>query len=273
MKALVYFVFAFETAQTAMTGADMYVWFASGFGNLQGLANSGLSPIDIPFFVAFISLVVQLFFAYRIYTIRNSFWPAVIVIILLSIMQAGGGFCTGILARLNQEFSASATHSTQVSAGIWLGGTAAVDVIIAATMTYLLLSARKQEHHVSSDILTRIVRLTVETNTVTAIMSIITIGVEYGLPNQPYFYTPTAVLGKLYSNTLLVTLNNRAALRNLRARTPAVAARVMTGSGPTLQGSRSTEGPTVTVESITLADVENGTSSLLSIGKEQYAPI
>jgi hypothetical protein len=82
----VYFVFVFEIVQTAMTGADMYFWFAAGFGNVLELANSQLSPIDIPFFVAFMSLIVQSFFAYRIYTIKKSFWFAVGAIVIVSHM-------------------------------------------------------------------------------------------------------------------------------------------------------------------------------------------
>jgi hypothetical protein len=33
----VYFVFLLETVQTALTGADVYYWFAVGFGDLEGL--------------------------------------------------------------------------------------------------------------------------------------------------------------------------------------------------------------------------------------------
>jgi len=258
MKALVYFVFVFEIVQTAMTGADMYFWFAAGFGNVLELANSQLSPIDIPFFVAFMSLIVQSFFAYRIYTIKKSFWFAVGVIVILAFMQAGAGFCVGITAMLNQGFSASQQRNTEVAAGIWLGGNAAVDVIIALTMTYLLLSSRRQEHGFSSDMLTNIVRLTVETNTITAMMSIISLGVEYGTPATPYYYTPTAIMGKLYSNTLLVTLNNRLALREMRMRAPIM---------PSSRDKSSNGRMNVKVETVTLADVESGSHATMKIGK------
>jgi hypothetical protein len=63
---LAYFVFLLETVQTALTGADVYFWFMTGFGNLERLTDSNFSPIDNPTMAAFISLIVQVFFCYRI---------------------------------------------------------------------------------------------------------------------------------------------------------------------------------------------------------------
>ncbi|KAI0258748.1 hypothetical protein BC834DRAFT_974856 [Gloeopeniophorella convolvens] len=42
IKVLVYSVFILETVQTALTGADAYYWFISGFGNLSAYAVGAL---------------------------------------------------------------------------------------------------------------------------------------------------------------------------------------------------------------------------------------
>ncbi|KAH9166915.1 hypothetical protein EDB89DRAFT_1810293, partial [Lactarius sanguifluus] len=62
----VYFVFVLETAQTALTGADIYYWFVDGFGDAERLAHSHFSPIDSPIMTAVISLIVQGYFCFRI---------------------------------------------------------------------------------------------------------------------------------------------------------------------------------------------------------------
>ncbi|KAG6888543.1 hypothetical protein C0995_007555 [Termitomyces sp. Mi166 len=59
----------------------------------------------------------------------------------------------------------------------------------------------------------RIIRLTMETNALSAGIAVLSIILFAGTPNNTYFITPTLVLGKLYANTLLVTFNNRAFLR------------------------------------------------------------
>jgi hypothetical protein len=68
-----------ETVQTALTGADVYYWFVAGFGDIDHLAHSHLSPIDIPFMGSVSSLIVQGYFCYRIWIMsktwnRQSLW-------------------------------------------------------------------------------------------------------------------------------------------------------------------------------------------------------
>ncbi|KAI0037928.1 hypothetical protein FA95DRAFT_1506315, partial [Auriscalpium vulgare] len=69
-KVLVYGIFIIETAQTAMTGADVFYWYAAGFGNVARLQNTYISSLDTPFMGSFISLIVQWFYAYRIWVIK-----------------------------------------------------------------------------------------------------------------------------------------------------------------------------------------------------------
>jgi hypothetical protein len=78
-----YFVFLLETSQTAMTGVDVYYWFMAGFGDLNRLKKSILGAIDIPTIDAFISLVVQGFYCYRIWTLhKQSWWLSLIIAIV-----------------------------------------------------------------------------------------------------------------------------------------------------------------------------------------------
>jgi len=69
-----------ETVQTALTGADVYFWFMAGFGNVERLKDSNFSPIDSPTIDAFISLVVQGFFCYRIWTLnKRALWICLLI--------------------------------------------------------------------------------------------------------------------------------------------------------------------------------------------------
>ena len=70
----VYGVFLLETVQTALTGADLYYWFASGFGNMVHLTNPYLSAFDTPMLGSIIALIVQGFFCYRIWRFNKSAW-------------------------------------------------------------------------------------------------------------------------------------------------------------------------------------------------------
>ncbi|KAI9444536.1 hypothetical protein H4582DRAFT_823287 [Lactarius indigo] len=75
IKFLAYFVFMLETAQTALTGADVYYWFVAGFGNVERLGNSHFAPIDVSIITGLIALIVQGYFCYRIWLLnRRSSW-------------------------------------------------------------------------------------------------------------------------------------------------------------------------------------------------------
>ena len=60
-----------ETIQTALTGSDVYYWFIAGFGNVERLAHSHFAPIDLAIVGTIIELVVQGYFCYRIWVMKN----------------------------------------------------------------------------------------------------------------------------------------------------------------------------------------------------------
>jgi hypothetical protein len=70
----VYFVVIFETVQTILSGIDAFNWAAKGFGNFSIIPSPGLSAIDTPFMDGVISIIVQLFFCYRIWVINKNAW-------------------------------------------------------------------------------------------------------------------------------------------------------------------------------------------------------
>ncbi|KAH9066148.1 hypothetical protein EDB87DRAFT_1554283, partial [Lactarius vividus] len=84
IKFLAYFVFVLETIQTALTGADMYYWFVTGFGNVERLGEPHFAPIDIPVINGITSLVVQGYFCYRIWVLdrRRSLWICGIIAVV-----------------------------------------------------------------------------------------------------------------------------------------------------------------------------------------------
>ncbi|KAI0068100.1 hypothetical protein BV25DRAFT_520013 [Artomyces pyxidatus] len=212
IKILVYSVFLLESLQTAFTGADVYYWFAEGFGDLFRLQDPYISPFDTPFMSALISLIIQTFFCYRIWVLKRSLWWLCLVIVAISLLQGIGGIVGGIQGHIYGRFSEA--HRSIVLVYLWLVGDAVADFLIAVTMIYLFSHSRRDENHFSSHVLSRLMRLSVETNAVSASVAILSLVMFVAAPNKSYYYCPTAVIGKIYSNTLLVTLNNRISLRD-----------------------------------------------------------
>ncbi|KAI9457790.1 hypothetical protein BJY52DRAFT_455361 [Lactarius psammicola] len=203
VKFLAYFVFVLETVQTALSGADAYYWFVTGFGDVERLRNSHFGPIDIPIMNGVTSLIVQGYFCYRIWIImnrRSSSWICWIIAVA-AMTQAIAATWLGIASLMVEKSAVSRT-----AVYIWSIASAIADILIAVAMTLLL---RRASSKFSNFVIIRVIRLTVETNTLTASVAVTTLVLYVAFPNEQYYSYPVDIIGKLYSNTLLVSLNNR----------------------------------------------------------------
>jgi hypothetical protein len=88
MLFIVYSVFLLETLQTALSGADLYYWFASGFGDMNHLASPYASPFDSPIMGSMVALCVQIFFVYRIWVLgkRATWWLCVLICLVVLLL-------------------------------------------------------------------------------------------------------------------------------------------------------------------------------------------
>ncbi|KAH9048678.1 hypothetical protein EDB83DRAFT_2522958 [Lactarius deliciosus] len=208
IKFLAYFVFLLDTTQTALTGADIYYWFVDGFGDVERLKRSHFSPIDSPITTTVISFIVQGYFCYRIWLLnKRSLWICLIIAIS-AVTQVIAAIWLGTTSLIAGKYVVSKT-----GVYLWSIPSALADILIAVAMTLLL---RVANSNFSSFVLIRVVRLTIETNTLTASLAITILVLYAAFPGELYYmylyvllayrYTP---LRLMYSNTLLVSLNNR----------------------------------------------------------------
>ncbi|THV00203.1 hypothetical protein K435DRAFT_837405 [Dendrothele bispora CBS 962.96] len=218
IKAMVYILGTLELVQSVLASVDSYHWFAAGFGNMLTLDNPLLSPFDSPFLDGVIALMVQLFFCYRIWVLHRSYL-LVAVVASMALTQAGGAMAVGIQYSQFTLFITGSSGGLDVfdpetscrgDSCLWLGGSALADTLIAITMTYTLLRSRSDLFPGANKLILKIVRLIIETNTLTASIALLALICVLAFPDKPTLSVPVAyTLGKLYTNTFLAVLNNR----------------------------------------------------------------
>ncbi|KAJ7621253.1 hypothetical protein FB45DRAFT_928794 [Roridomyces roridus] len=209
LKTIVYVVYALDWAQTCSATYDGFQWFVYGWGSIPALYDMYSCFLNVPILSSIIGAIVQIFYGWRICIISGS-WIPFSVVILLALLQLGGGGAVGYY--IYHDASEVARSSGLVRAvGIRLGTSATVDIFIAVSMTFFLLRSRAQALEHTNNILTRLMRLTVETGTVTAIAAIVDL-VFFIKAHNGLHQVSGVILCKLYSNTLLVLLNNRLVL-------------------------------------------------------------
>ncbi|KAJ7301985.1 hypothetical protein DFH08DRAFT_978312 [Mycena albidolilacea] len=206
VKLLVYGLVLLDVIQTVMVTADGFHWFVYGFGNLAQLDETFLNSWDVPVLDSIIALCAQAFYCWRIYFLRKGLVIPVLIL-LVSLTQFAAGIVTGV--RGHQNGHLSLLNKNTVSETVWLAGAAVADLAIAGVLSWTLLRQRSHALPGNRSIISRIVRLIVETNALTAGVAVIAVILFWTSPATAFVATPVAIIGKLYTNCLLALFNNR----------------------------------------------------------------
>ncbi|KAG7096442.1 hypothetical protein E1B28_003879 [Marasmius oreades] len=221
-KILVYSVFILDLAQTCSATYDAAQWFGYGWGDPSVLEKGYTTFLNVPLLTSIIGAAVQTFFGWRIWSFSKS---NILFgfIISMALTQLGGSIATSYF--LFPREKASPVSSIHQSVGVRLGTSAAVDIVIAGCMTYYLLKSRNEFSMRTNAVVTKLVRLTIETGTITAAAAIIDLVFFLTLEHNSLHQLSGVNLSKLYTNSLLMLFNNRLLARR-------EAPLVETGSSP-----------------------------------------
>ncbi|KIJ24708.1 hypothetical protein M422DRAFT_39048, partial [Sphaerobolus stellatus SS14] len=187
-----------------------------------------------------ISVPVQLFITWRIKVLSGSnVIPGLIV--FFAICSFGGATATTISVSIIREFARF--HQFDSAIIIWLASSSLADIIITSTLVWSLRS-RKTGHPETDDVVNRIIVLAIQTGAITAIFALLDFVFFLAIPQIYLFHSNFLVdfpLSKLYSNSLLSTLNARAGWSNTlmdRRRQNNVLFGLGSPSGPSSNSSR-----------------------------------
>ncbi|KAJ7210024.1 hypothetical protein GGX14DRAFT_451282 [Mycena pura] len=210
VRILVYTLFILDFAQTIMLTHHGWWCIVTSWGTSQVFSVLVWSAAMIPFMCGLIAGIVQVFYAFRIWRLApNKFIRSVaILIVVLALTQSMTAMVTGIvllhppdvnnLIRLHPEFST------------WLGTSLADDILITACMTYILAKAKKDTSWSASEtLLASLINRVITTGAATAVCAAVDLGMFLGYPTTNYHVVPAYILGKFYTNSLMLTLNLR----------------------------------------------------------------
>ncbi|ESK85803.1 hypothetical protein Moror_2416 [Moniliophthora roreri MCA 2997] len=212
MKFIVYGTYLVLLTQAGFVAYDTYTW------NILQQTGVGFGWLFVPVVGGIVGFIVQAFYAWRIYMLSERRVGAILLALIafLSNVSAlvSGGF--GAQSTNLTDLNASVNRAVRITSTIWYTGSAVCDVLIAWYMIYLL--TRNGGGMGGTRVLVRkIVRLTVETNSLTAGVAVLTTVLLLALPGKTYFTAPSLILPSLYANTLLIMLNLRFRVSQLQS--------------------------------------------------------
>jgi len=213
-QCLVYFVLVFEIVQTGLVTGVAFETFVYNYGDPLSLTRIYYAWFFVAVMCAIVSVSVQAFFAWRIWVLAKKPWRGWIAggIGALSLLQGCAGVILGALLHDTASTAhVTTSHAVVIALNIWVIGSAVVDVLIAITMTTLMLKLRRRtSHHQTERMINKLIRMVVETGSLTASIAVTTLVLCLRLPGTQYYETTIYVLTKLYANTFLANLISRA---------------------------------------------------------------
>jgi len=151
--------------------------------------------------------VGHVFYAYRIFILSNSQSVPAFVICTCSISSVAA-IITGVYFFQAGNITKLNNRKVSIAVGIWRGGSALCDIVIAICMTYYLMRSNTGFRR-TQIMVTKLIRLTVETGLVTAIGAILNLVLFFAFRDQIFYSTIALIMPKLYANSVYMVLNSR----------------------------------------------------------------
>ncbi|KAJ7763362.1 hypothetical protein B0H16DRAFT_1804402, partial [Mycena metata] len=152
-----------------------------------------------------ISTPIQFFIAWRIYAVTRSFiFPALILI--FSLVSFGGGIATTTVVSAHPDYADFSQFQAEVVT--WLTSSTLCDILLTASLVHSLWT-RKTRGGSTDSYVSKIIRLTIQTGSITAVAAMLDVIFFLAIPNATFNFMMDFPLSKLYTNSTLSTLNAR----------------------------------------------------------------
>ncbi|KAJ3991933.1 hypothetical protein F5050DRAFT_1046992 [Lentinula boryana] len=205
IQGYVVLVFIADTVHTVFIMAYMYLSLVKHFGDISYISDSTWVFAAEPALVGIIGGLVQSFYGWRVQILLGN-WFVTLVIFVGALANMLMGIATAIGADIVKAFSEF--QKFQVVVIIWAVTAMAADLIIMATLVLHLRQFKTGFNKGTDNQIDRIIRLTLQTGMITVVWDIAHLLTFLLDPAGVHLFF-NFTLAKLYTNSLLSSLNSR----------------------------------------------------------------
>jgi len=213
IRYYVLYLFLAETTNLGCNIATIYEPLVTRFGTIGALTFFPILITATPTTNVAISTPTQIFTAWRIVVLTGKRWLGA-AITAFALLSLGCAIWTATVITEVRLFSRKA--ETVKPAIVWFVASCIADVTITLGI-YFSLTKRKTGFKSSDAIISRIIKLTLQTGLVTLFLAVAEIVLFIKYADNTTNFAIDFPLSKLYSNALLSTLNARLSWRSLGA--------------------------------------------------------
>ncbi|RDX47541.1 hypothetical protein OH76DRAFT_1484668 [Lentinus brumalis] len=210
LKALVATVFVMETMHQGVITYTIYTYLVTDYANEDALDRIIKALVIMVIMEAVTALIVQSFFAMRIHRLSTNKF-VVLPVIALTVTEFCVSVAYAVKAVFYKTFPELAKHkglslAMNVSAAL-------TDVTIAAILC-TILQRSKTGYERSDRLVNKLMAFTINTGLVTSTCACVSLITYLARPGSFVYMSFFLLMGRLYSNSLLATLNARQRFRD-----------------------------------------------------------
>ncbi|KII92844.1 hypothetical protein PLICRDRAFT_172882 [Plicaturopsis crispa FD-325 SS-3] len=216
LQFLVAFLWVTDTVVHIISMKSMWPVLIIQWGRVEGLLKSQREQLHRMWISSIVTLGVQFFFLLRIYRLGGKRWliPC-LMIVPMALWQMFGTIPYLVPAFRDMAFTnLTSPREVHIALSLRVVG-AAVDILIAAAMTYLLQASGQTQFKSSKRLIYRLVMVSINSGFWTALVSCIDLVLILTMDHSFAFTIVEYPLSALYLNTLLANLNIRSYLKKL----------------------------------------------------------
>ncbi|KJA28299.1 hypothetical protein HYPSUDRAFT_33631 [Hypholoma sublateritium FD-334 SS-4] len=215
LKSLVLIVWAFDLAHTALVWASLWDYMIT---NIANVSYGEYIPETIALTIvltAILTFLTQCFFAHRIFHLSRRNWYITAPVVILAVGRLACACVSGAEMIEMQYFeNFRAKFRWLFSMGLALSSGA--DILITALL-FILLRKSKADSVSLDDIIDACILYTFEIGSLTSVTTVVSLICWVVLDDSLIFLGLHFLIGKLYANSLLASLNSRQRFRRSRA--------------------------------------------------------
>ncbi|KAF8735717.1 hypothetical protein AX14_001582, partial [Amanita brunnescens Koide BX004] len=214
MKSLVAFM-AFIDIVHSISLMYLGWWFCiTNYGNPDSLLGAAWPYSFTVIANAFIAVLTQIFLGYRIFSLTRSKIIFGFICFVAAVIFAIGMICGIRSWTIHVRSQVVELVLLETLTNCWLGLQSGLDLLITGTMVFRLYMSRTRFRQMNR-VLVRLIAATIQTGIFCTIFAMGGLISYRALPSSNLFNIFGLPTGRIYTNTLMLTLNMRDALRDI----------------------------------------------------------
>ncbi|KAF8343639.1 hypothetical protein F5887DRAFT_292591 [Amanita rubescens] len=211
IRVMVFIMFATDTFHSASLIRLAWIYCVTNFGNPDQLLHTSWVYSLTPLLTGIAAFITHMFLSHRIYCLTQSrILSGFICVLAMTVFVMAS--VVGIKACLIPLMSELVVLDRLVTA--WVSLQVGVDFLIAAVILVKLYFSRTRFRQTNT-VINRLMRMAIQSGTFATIFAIGDMVTFLLIPELNLYGMFTFPIGRIYTNTLMYTLNMRMGLRNL----------------------------------------------------------